>query len=204
MRLCIASLMGLFLCGCVMTDSKIATVKPASVPLASFAGYFSGKSSYNSKYWMGFEQMPEIQNYIPFSPFIGHKGVDSIRIQIELPVITIEALQANEVVAQAVLVESKDFEFESGIISLRRETEAGGRDSPSFGVGTSSTRLFLDEKNDLVIVQSSAGMGLLLIVPVAAAGNGMLIFERIEEPHNEGSSPDSSDLPVIETPGGTA
>ena len=69
---------------------------------------------------------------------------------------------------------------EEGILELPKETESGSHDSPVMGVASRQLTIFLNSDNNLVLVNSGGGAGLVGILPLALYGKLMSIFPRTE------------------------
>lgn len=170
------------LSGCVMIDSKASRVEPRDVKLSAFAGSYSPQASYRSRYWAGLQEHDRLEDYLRLGPVVPSTKLDSVRLTITpRRTLVVEGIRKGEVSVRRELVENTDFEFEKGLIVLRREYEAGGRDSPGFGAMTNSTRLQMDKDDNLVVVRGSAATGFATIFPVAMAAKGMAVFPRVSE-----------------------
>lgn len=179
MKAFLTSLAALLLSGCVMIDSRVSETKPAAVDLPAFAGTYAPTASYSSKYWTGLREPNELATFLNLTPALGPIKPDAIRLSFTPQrALVIEALAAGAVQARRELVEKTDFDFASGVITLHRESSAGGHDSPGIGVMTNTIRLQLDATGNLVVIRGSAAAGFATIIPVAMTGKGMAIFPR--------------------------
>ncbi len=67
----------------------------------------------------------------------------------------------------------------SALVNL--DTECGGRDSPGFGCGWGTVALFLDQDDNLNVVQSGGGAGVIGVIPVALYAKHLSVFRRVSQ-----------------------
>ena len=165
-----------FVSGCVAIDSRVKEEIPRKVEgIEAFSGKYANEPIYQSES-MGFVGPHDI-TYVT-----GHliTTPDSFSIVANSDTgLIIELLKSGDTIT------TKEYSFdggleltEEGVLKLPKETDAGGHDSPVVGFASNQILFYLNTNDELVVVTSGGGAGIVGIFPMVVYGKLMAIFPR--------------------------
>jgi hypothetical protein len=179
------------LSGCAFySDRKISSTTASSSLLTRPASYYCNQAVYATSEGVQ-KAKTALSRTLNFWP---SSKVSSVKIS-KLPKdnFLIEYIAGDMgVVGSRVYTRGVDFQPDGdGVIEIKISSQCGSRDSPGIGCQWETLKVFEDLSENLVVVESRGGAGLLGVIPVAVGAKYLSIFPRIK-------SLDAT--PVSETP----
>jgi len=182
----------LFLSGCASySDRKISTTTAKSSILDGQASYYCNNAIYvtNEGVYEGKKQLSAALDF--WNSF----KISAVKItKLSKEDFLIEYLESDKgMVGSRQYTNGADFHIDGeGVIEIKISSSCRGGDSPGLGCQWSSVKLFGDQSENLAVIQSDGGAGILGVFPVAVSGKYLSVFPRITR---LGSSP-ASEIPA--------
>jgi hypothetical protein len=185
LRACLTAIAGIALSACVAVDSRVDREIPAHDSLEQINGKFWNRPSYSSSK-MGLTGPPDLGELLR-APFMGSDGVPTIgRFKVDAVLLVyskdsslVATFQRDGVVVAQSTLTKEDWIETSGNSLVMKESGCGDADSIQHGCVRNSTRLFVNDAGDLVVIDSGGGAGLIGLVPAGVYAKLMSIFPRV-------------------------
>jgi len=184
-------LMAGVLSGCSLySDRKISSTTASSNLLTRPASYYCNQAVYATSEGVQ-KARTKLSHALNFSQ---SSKVSSVKVsKLSKDDFLIEYIAGDKgVVGSRAYTRGVDFQPDGdGVIEIKISSQCGSRDSPGIGCQWETLKVFEDTSENLVVIHSLGGAGLLGVIPVAVGAKYLSIFPRIK-------SLDAT--PVSETP----
>ncbi|MGH7485987.1 MAG: hypothetical protein ACREMY_10370 [bacterium] len=162
---------------CVSVDSRALRATPPANSNAIVQGIFINSASYRSRgELVGAATLAEALH-------IAGREAEYVQVSVESSnTLNVRLFKHGKPILEKKYTSGSAFELHpDGSALINLDAECRGKDSPGFGCGWGTVRLFLDQDDNLNVVQSGAGAGVIGIIPIALYAKHLSVFRRVSQ-----------------------